>query len=445
MILTGIPNLRSGKDCKICIHHETRRCSFGKIGPNANVHGPVGTEMGRTRSYWRALRALGAALVWIAGCYCIPKARAQTAPEIVTQARQAMIEVDALDAQGNLLKTGSAFFVDGHGLAVTNQHVVQGAARVVGVSGSGQHYACERVFYAPSGLDLAVLKFAGVQKPYLVLGSSQSAIEGERVWIIGNPSGLPGTDSAGEISAFLNNGQLIQITGPLWPGSSGSPVLDQSGKVIGVAVGPQLDGQTLNFAIPAEFVSAALSAARTRNEGAPTTAAAAPPVSTWPPSTRPASTPPASTSPASAAAPASTPTPVPEAKAAQDRIGRFLQEFMRSWNSGTGISDVDFYADHARYDGKRVPRSVIAREEAAYNARWPKRRFWLISSPMVQTVDGSVQRVRLRAGFAVGDGKRYVTGEASYQIDLEAAGDTFLVVGLDEQITKRDASPHRSR
>ncbi|MBV8899576.1 MAG: trypsin-like peptidase domain-containing protein [Verrucomicrobia bacterium] len=388
--------------------------------------------MGRTGPYRRTtLHLLGTALAWISlGCF-IPKARAQTTPEIVSQAKQAMIEVDALDAQGNLLKTGSAFFVDGHGLAVTNQHVVQGAARVVGVSGTGEHYSCERVFYAPSGLDLAVLKFVAVQKPYLVLGSSQSAIEGERVWIIGNPGGLPGTDSAGEISAFLNHGQLIQITGPLWPGSSGSPVLDQSGKVIGVAVGPQLDGQTLNFAIPAEFVSAALSAARTPSNGGAHAVAAAPPGSTRPaPAPAPASAPPS--------------TPVPDPKVAEDRVGRFLQEFMRSWNSGTGLSDVDFYADRARYDGKKVPRSVIAREEAAYNARWPKRRFWLISSPTVETVGDSVQRVRLRAGFAVGDGKRYVTGEASYQIDLEAAGDTFQVVGLDEQITKRDASPRGS-
>jgi hypothetical protein len=388
------------------------------------------------------LRALGTVLAWIGVCCLSPTSRAETGSEIVTQAKQAMIEVDALDAQGNLLKTGSAFFVDGHGLAVTNQHVVQGAARIVGVSGGGEHYPCERVFYAPSGLDLAVLKFAGVQKPYLVLGSSQSAIEGERVWIIGNPGGLPGTDSAGEISAFLNQGQLIQITGPLWPGSSGSPVLDQNGKVIGVAVGPQLDGQTLNFAIPAEFVSAALSAARTRNED-DHSAAAAPPASTRPASTPPTSTRPASTPPT--VAPASTPTVVPETTGAEARIGRFLQEFMRSWNSGTGISDVDFYADRARYDGRKVPRSVIAREEAAYNARWPKRRFWLINSPTVETVDGSVHRVRLRAGFAVGDGKRYVTGEASYQIDLEAAGDTFQVVGLDEQITKRDSSPHSGR
>ena len=365
------------------------------------------------------------------------------------QAKQAMIEVDALDAQGDLLKTGSAFFVDGHGWAVTNQHVVQGAARVIGVSGSGEHYRCERVFYAPSGLDLAVLKFTGVQKAHLALGSSQAAIEGERVWIIGNPGGLPGTDSAGEISAFLNHGQLIQITGPLWPGSSGSPVLDQSGKVIAVAVGQQLDGQTLNFAIPAEFVSAALSAAHAQNEGTPP--AAAPPVS----STSPASTPPAaaasarpaSTPLAAAETPdrASTPTPTPEPKVAQDRIGRFLEEFMRSWNSGTGISDVDFYADRARYDGRKVPRSVIARQEAAYNARWPKRRFWLIGAPTVEPVDGSVQRVRLRAGFAVGDGKRYVTGEATYQIDLEATGDKFQVVGLDEQITRRDSSSRTRR
>jgi len=55
------------------------------------------------------------------------------------------------------------------------------------------------------------------------------------VIVIGNPTGLTGTVSDGIISAFLENRSLIQITAPISPGSSGSPVMDEDGQVIGVA------------------------------------------------------------------------------------------------------------------------------------------------------------------------------------------------------------------
>jgi hypothetical protein len=124
-----------------------------------------------------------------------------------------------------------------------------------------------------------------------------------------------------------------------------------------------------------------------------------------------------------------------------DRVGRFMQTFLQSWSSGTGVSDVDFYADRARYDGREVSRSVIAREEAAYNARWPKRSFRLLGPPKVEVVSGSVHRVQLKVAFEVENANRHVRGEASYQVELAAVGNTFRVLGLDEQITKRVSHP----
>jgi hypothetical protein len=113
------------------------------------------------------------------------------------------------------------------------------------------------------------------------------------------------------------------------------------------------------------------------------------------------------TAPTSAARPVST----PDATApAADRLGPFLQAFVRSWGSESGLSEVDFYAERARYDGKERSRSAIAQEAAAYNARWPKRRFWLLCPSTVEPGDGPVRRVRLRAGFAVENDARRVTG-----------------------------------
>ena len=130
---------------------------------------------------------------------------------------------------------------------------------------------------------------------------------------------------------------------------------------------------------------------------------------------------------------------------ASNPIGKFMQAFMHSWNSGTGLAEVDFYADRARYDGQEVRRSVIAKKAATYNARWPKRSFWLIGAPTVETVDDSVRRVHLKAGFSVENTRRRVTGEAIYTVDVAPAGDTYQVTALDEQITKRDSYPVAGR
>jgi S1-C subfamily serine protease len=74
------------------------------------------------------------------------------------------------------------------------------------------------------------------------------------VLVIGNPEGLTETVSDGIIAAFRKNQAIIQITAPVSPGSSGSPVLDESGKVIGIATSSSQQGQNLNFAISVDAV-----------------------------------------------------------------------------------------------------------------------------------------------------------------------------------------------
>jgi S1-C subfamily serine protease len=83
-------------------------------------------------------------------------------------------------------------------------------------------------------------------------------VEGEKAIVIGNPTGLTGSVSDGIISAFRENRSLIQITAPISPGSSGSPVMDENGQVIGVARSVSKQGQNLNFAIAVEKVAATL-------------------------------------------------------------------------------------------------------------------------------------------------------------------------------------------
>ena len=140
----------------------------------------------------------------------------------------------------------------------TNQHVIAGAASIAAINSNGAIFLFERVVAEPSGVDLAILKFKASDVPFLTLGNSTTVVEGQKVIVIGNPTGLTGTVSDGIISALRENRSLIQITAPISPGSSGSPVIDENGDVIGVATLQSAEGQNLNFAIAVENVSAAL-------------------------------------------------------------------------------------------------------------------------------------------------------------------------------------------
>lgn len=74
--------------------------------------------------------------------------------------------------------------------------------------------------------------------------------------MVGNPLGLEGTFSAGIVSGIrkIETDTVYQITAPISPGSSGGPVLDSQGRVIGIAAATYNGGQNLNFAIPVSYL-----------------------------------------------------------------------------------------------------------------------------------------------------------------------------------------------
>jgi S1-C subfamily serine protease len=187
-----------------------------------------------------------------------PTPAAVSLPEIVKRTKPAIVEIVAMDEKGSPTKLGTGFFVSSDGLVVTNFHVIDGAASLAAVNNNGAIFPFKSIVAHPAGVDLAVLKFQAHDVSFLKLGESTEKLEGERVVVIGNPTGLTGTVSDGIISAFRENRSMIQITAPISPGSSGSPVLDDSGSVIGVATLISSGGQNLNFAIAVEKVSAAL-------------------------------------------------------------------------------------------------------------------------------------------------------------------------------------------
>ena len=159
---------------------------------------------------------------------------------------------------------GSGFVVSPR-LIVTNLHVVAGHDEVVVVI-DGKKFPVKRVFNGDLRRDLVVLEIESESEGLhpLTLGDSDLVRTGETVVAIGNPLGLEHTVSNGLVSAVREVAPeltMLQISAPIAPGSSGGPLFNDRGEVIGVATGILVGGQNLNFGVPVNYLKPLLESA----------------------------------------------------------------------------------------------------------------------------------------------------------------------------------------
>ncbi|HCU10885.1 MAG TPA: hypothetical protein DGB72_02035 [Gemmatimonadetes bacterium] len=184
----------------------------------------------------------------------------QDIPRVVASARGTVVLLKTFDRQGHVLALGSGFRIVG-GRYVTNAHVVEGASRVEIFDDTGALLGIARsADMLSTTVDLAILPSVGRRAPYLSLADVAPAV-GEQIIVIGAPEGLTNTVSDGIVSALrrVESRQLLQISAPISPGSSGGPVLNTRGEVVGVSVSILREGQNLNFAVPVSDVIALVS------------------------------------------------------------------------------------------------------------------------------------------------------------------------------------------
>ncbi|MCA1568300.1 MAG: trypsin-like peptidase domain-containing protein [Acidobacteria bacterium] len=156
---------------------------------------------------------------------------------------------------------GSGFFIT-NDLIATNKHVLDcGGHGTVSVAGSRRTLPITASWSDPQH-DLALVSVAGAKTKPLVLSTLGWPAVGDDIYVAGNPEGLEGTFSRGIVSGLRRNEGLIQFDASISPGSSGGPVVDRRGQVIGVAVASVKQGQNLNFAVPSQYLRALLERAR---------------------------------------------------------------------------------------------------------------------------------------------------------------------------------------
>jgi serine protease Do len=167
---------------------------------------------------------------------------------------------------------GSAFVYDSSGRLLTNFHVIADATEVLVAFRDGRELPA-KVIGADPPTDVAVLQVGQSGLPALALGTSELLRVGDWVLAIGNPFGLSHTVSAGIVSAkgrtiselegmdtAAGYASFLQTDASINPGNSGGPMLDLSGRVVGINTAIRAHSNNIGFAIPMEIVSAILPA-----------------------------------------------------------------------------------------------------------------------------------------------------------------------------------------
>ena len=183
----------------------------------------------------------------------IPRVR-MSAKEIVDQSSPAVVRIEAGDS-----KVGTGFIVDPRGVIATNLHVIEGESEIKIRTHDGAQYPVTAIMAMDKDHDLALVRIYPKRLlPKVRLGDSNLVSAGDKIYAIGNPLGVfDYSVSDGLISQVrpLSAGlTILQISAPISPGSSGGPLFNQYGEVIGVTTAIITQGQSINLAVPTNYL-----------------------------------------------------------------------------------------------------------------------------------------------------------------------------------------------
>jgi serine protease Do len=186
--------------------------------------------------------------------------------EIVERNKPSIVRIESRVGNGpssdDRRQFGTGFVVGTDGRIATNLHVIAGSADVKVRLADGTEFKARRVVAVDPRRDLAIIGIDAQNLPTARLGNSDEVSAGDKVVAIGNPLGvLDYTVSDGLISSVrqIDEGiTVLQISAPISLGSSGGPLFNPYGEVIGVATLISAEGQNLNFGVPSNYLRSLL-------------------------------------------------------------------------------------------------------------------------------------------------------------------------------------------
>jgi serine protease Do len=139
---------------------------------------------------------------------------------------------------------------------ITNCHVLK-KAKSVEVKLGETKYKAQLLFPDPDR-DLCMLEVATLKAPFVDIAPLNTVRVGQKVLAVGSPEGLELSLSDGLISSLRGKvgEQILQTSAPISNGSSGGGLFDEDARLIGVTTASMVEGQNLNFAVPAEYIAA---------------------------------------------------------------------------------------------------------------------------------------------------------------------------------------------
>ena len=183
----------------------------------------------------------------------------ESLPEIIKRVQGSTVLITVYNEKGDSLGSGSGFFISKNGDVITCRHVLEGAIKGEVQTTDGRKYAVKEIVAEDEKNDLIRFSIDLQKNTVQPLSLSVSTpLVGERVAVFGNPKGLEATVSDGIVSAVRmepGSGKTLQITAPISPGSSGGPVVNMKGEVVGIVSFYYTGGQNLNFAVSSERIA----------------------------------------------------------------------------------------------------------------------------------------------------------------------------------------------
>lgn len=351
---------------------------------------------------------------------------------------------------------GSGFFVQSEGYLITNYHVVESAEEIMVATSEGERFPAELVRF-DDRKDLALLKIEKPESPVLGLNFSHPVRVLEPVVAIGFPYadrvGMELSAYDGKVNAIRESGlvPLIQMDASVNSGSSGGPVLNDRGHVVGVTVSKFDAVQTLlekgdiperiNFAIPISEAKGVLSEAFPFGHGELPDSQAMSPTEIFESAKRsvvlvvarvPQSDKPDSNSREDG------PTDTAESLSTS-QIDQFVGDFVSASNSGSNLEIGTFFAESVVYmDQGSVSLDLVKGDHAKHQARWPVRKYKLKSRPEISYIPrGDAWLAEYTVEFAVENKTQIIRGEAVNRLYILNSNPP-VIVGLEEELTRRD-------